>query len=114
MVLIKVLREFVAIVIMGKAHQLTKVVNSKVAYVISTTHQINSKLTQVIRSMKVMADTFDGWKTRFNAYVKNRFCHFNLNQIFISLYSLELNNAHGALLHLTEIDDLVQQLAHLS
>ena len=61
-----------------------------------------------------MADTFKEWKTRYNSYFKDEYCHFNLNQEFISLYSMEVNKALSALLRLTEIDDLVRQLAHLS
>ena len=61
-----------------------------------------------------MAGTFQDWKTRYNTYLKQEYCHFNLNQEFLSLYSMELNKALSALLRLEEIDDLVPQLTHLS
>ena len=61
-----------------------------------------------------MQRAFKDWETRYNKYISNEFCHFNLNQEFLSLYSLEVNKAFGALLRLTEIDDLVRQFSHLS
>ena len=48
----------------------------------------------------------------YNKYLSNEYCHFNLNQKLISLYSLEVNKDFGALLRLTETDDLVQQFTH--
>ena len=51
---------------------------------------------------------------RYNTYLKQEYCHFNLNQEFLSLYSMEVNKALSALLRLVEIDDLVRQLTHLS
>lgn len=50
----------------------------------------------------------------YNKYLSNEYCHFNLNQKRISPYSLEVNKDFGALLRLTEIDDLVRQFSHLS
>ena len=99
---------------MGESHELTRVVNGKVTYLIKTTDLLNSKLNQVLASLRTFAGTFQDWKSRYNTYVKQEHCHFNLNQEFISLYSLEVNKALSALLRLNEIDDLVRQLAHLS
>ena len=97
---------------MGISHKMTKLLNGKVTYVIKTTDLLNSKLKQVISSLREMSGTFQDWKSRYNAYLKQEYCHFNLNQEFISLYSLELNKAFSGLLRLGEIDDLVHPSIH--
>ena len=99
---------------MDESHELTQVVNGKVTYLIKTIDLLNSKLNQVITSLRLMQRAFKDWQARYNKYISNEFCHFNLNQEFLSLYFLEVNKAFGALLRLTEIDDLVRQFAHLS
>lgn len=93
---------------LDESHELTQVGNGKVTYLIKTTDLLNSKLNQVITSLRLMQRAFKDWQTRYNKYISNEFCHFNLNQESLSLYSLEVNKAFGALLSLTEIDDLVR------
>lgn len=110
--LFKVLRDFPAI--MKDAYDLIKVLNGKVTFLIKTLDLLNSKLIQVINSMRLMAGAFTGWQSRANTYFKKEFCHFNLNKEFISPYSMEANKALTTLLRLNEIDDLVRRLAHLS
>ena len=59
--------------------------------------------------------SFNGrWNARFAEYAKNQNCHFNLHQEFTSIYTMEVNRGLIALLRLTEIDDLLRQLAHFS
>lgn len=61
-----------------------------------------------------MAGAYSGWNTRFAEYAKDQNCHFNLHHEFISLYTMEVNKALTSLLRLTEIDDLLRELAHIS
>ena len=75
---------------------------------------LSSKLNQVIHSLNLMAGAYSGWNARFAEYAKDQNCHFNLHQEFTSIYTMEVNKALIALLRLTEIDDLLRQLAHLS
>ena len=98
---------------MTAAQRLIRVVNGKTVYLVKTTDMLNSKLNQVINSIRLMAGAFSGWQARFTEYARDQTCNFNLQQEFLSIYTMEVNKALTALLRLTEIDDLLRQLAHL-
>ena len=51
---------------MDESHELTQVVNGKVTYLIKTTDLLNSKLSQVITSLRLMQRAFKDWQTRYN------------------------------------------------
>ena len=99
---------------MDTTQHLIRVINGKTVYLIKTTDMLNSKLNQVIHSLRLMAGAYSGWNARFTQYAKDQNCHFNLHHEFISLYTMEVNKALTSLLRLTEIDDLLRQLAHTS
>lgn len=107
-----VLQEYAAT--MDAAQHLICVVNGKTVYLIKTADMLNSKLNQVIQSLCLMTGAYPGWNTRFAEYAEKQNCHFNLHHEFASLYTMEVNKAFTALLHLTKIDDLLRQLAHIS
>jgi len=99
---------------MDAAQRLIRVVNGKTVYLVKTTDMLSSKLNQVIHSLRLMAGAYSGWNTRFAEYAKDQNCHFNLYREFISLYTMEVHKGLTSLLRLTEIDDLLRQLAHIS
>ena len=78
---------------MNVARHLICVVNSKMVYLVKTPDMLNSKLNQVIHSLRLMAGAYSGWNTRFTEYAKDQNCHFNLHHEFISLYTMEVNKA---------------------
>ena len=110
--LIRVLREFASL--MTEADTMMKTLDGKIVYLVKTTDLINSKLSQVINSLRLVAGAFTGWKQQFDAFADKQQCHFNLQQEFISIYSMEINRAFISLLRLTEVDDLLRQLSHLA
>ena len=91
-----------------------KTLNGKIVYLVKTTDLINSELSQVINSLRLVAGAFIGWKQQFDAFADKQQCHFNLQQEFISIYSMEINSAFISLLRLKEVDDLLRQLSHLA
>ena len=105
--LLSVLRNFAST--MTDAHSLTKVLNGKIVYLLKTTDSVNSKLTQVINSLHRISGAFTGQKKQFNSFAKKEYCHFNMQQEFVALYSMEINRALISLLRLTEVDDLIRQ-----
>lgn len=109
--LLKVLRGFATI--MSEAHNLMKTLNGKVIYLVKTTDMINSKLTQVIGSLRDIKSLFHGWRDHFTSFFKAEQCHFNMQQEFLAAYTMEVNRAFSSLLRLTEVDDLLRQLSHL-
>ena len=110
--LLSVLRNFAST--MTHAHSLTKVLNGKIIYLVRASDSMNSKLTQVINSLHRISGAFTGWKEQFNSFAKKEHCHFNMQQEFVALYSMEINRALISLLRLTEVDDLVRQLGHIT
>ena len=99
---------------MHSAQLMMHIIYGKTVYLVKTTDMLSSKLNQVIHSLNLMAGAYSGWNARFAEYAKDQNCHFNLHQEFTSIYTMEVNKALIALLRLTEIDDLLRQLAHLS
>ena len=69
---------------MDAAQRLIRVVNGKTVYLVKTTDMLNSKLNQVIHSLRLMTGAYSGWNTRFAGYAKDQNCHFNLHQKFFS------------------------------
>ena len=59
---------------MDESHELTQAVNGKVTYLIKTTDLLNSKLSQVITSLRLMQRAFKDWQTRYSKYLSNEFC----------------------------------------
>ena len=110
--LLSVLRTFAST--MTDAHRLTKVLNGKIVYLVRTTDLVNSKLTQVINSLNRISGVFTSWKEHFNSLAKKEYCHFNMQQEFVALYSMEVNRALISLLRSTEVEDLLRQLGHLA
>ena len=73
--LIRVLREFASL--MTEADTMMKTLNGKIVYLVKTTDLINSKLSQVINSLRLVAGAFTGWKQQFDAFADKQQCHFN-------------------------------------
>lgn len=99
---------------MDDSHSLIKVLNGKIIYLVKTTDLLNSKLTQVINSIHVISGAFSGWTEQFNPFAKAEYCHFNMQQEFVALYSMEINKPLISFLRLTEVDDLLRQISHLA
>lgn len=65
---------------MTDKHNLIKILNGKIVYLIKTTDLVNSKLSQVISSLWLVAGAFRGWKEHFNSLETKESCHFNMQQ----------------------------------
>ena len=104
---------FLALTTTLRAFASTMTAAERLIRVVKTTDMLNSKLNQVINSLRLMAGAFSGWQARFTEYAQDQTCNFNLQQEFLSIYTMEVNKALTALLRLTEINDLLRQLAHL-
>ena len=110
--LVKVLRD--AGKTMSTNQQLTHVVNGKVVYLIKTTDVLSSKVRQLISSLRVMDTTFQTWSKQVASQMTREQCHYHANMEFISLYSLQVNRAMSSILRLTEIEDILRQMSHLT
>ena len=91
-----------------------EILNGKITYLVKTTDLVNSKVNQVINSLRLMAGAFSAWHKQLNSLAKLDTCHFNMQQEFLSLFSMEVNSALISLLRLTEVDDLIRQITHLN
>ena len=94
--------------------QLTETVNGKVVYLIKTTDLLSSKIKQLISTMRVMDTTLKSWNKQINAEINKEHCHYQPNMEFISLYSLQVNCAMSSILRLTEIEDTLRQMSHIT
>ena len=110
--LIQVLFEFSKT--MSEAHNLVKNLNGKIVYLVKTTDLVNSKVTQVIASLRLISRSFSVWQKQVSSFASKVTCHFNMQQEFTSLFAIEVNKALTSLLRLTEVDDLLRQIAHLT
>ena len=110
--LISVLRQTVDT--MSVNQQLTRVVNGKVMYLIKTTDTLNTKVKQIINSMRALDRSFTTWNQQVVKQFKEEQCHYHANMKFLSLYSLQMNLVVSAMLWLTEIEDILCQLSHLT
>ena len=110
--LIQVLFEFSKT--MSEAHNLMKNLNGKIVYLVKTTDLVNSKVTQVIASLRLISRAFSVWQKQVSSFASKVTCHFNMQQEFTSLFAMEVNKALTSLLRLTEVDDLLRQIVHLT
>ena len=99
---------------MSEAHNLVKNLNGKIVYLVKTTDLVNSKVTQVIASLRLISRSFSVWQKQVSSFASKVTCHFNMQQEFTSLFAMEVNKALTSLLRLTEVDDLLRQIAHLT
>ena len=99
---------------MSEAHNLVKNLIGKIVYPVKTTDLVNSKVTQVIASLRLISRSFSVWQKQVSSFASKVTCHFNMQQEFTSLFAMEVNNALTSLLRLTEVDDLLRQIAHLT
>ena len=109
--LIQVLFEFSKT--MSEAHNLMKNLNGKIVYLVKTTDLVNSKVTQVIASLRLISRAFSVWQKQVGSFASKVTCHCNMQQEFTSLFAMEVNKALTSLLRLTEVD-LLRQIAHLT
>ena len=110
--MISVLRE--TAMTMATNQQLTHVINGKITYIIKITDLLSTKVKQLISSICAMDSTFDTWSQQVNKQFTKEHCHYHANMEFISHYSLPVNRAMSAMLRLTEIQDILRQLSHLT
>jgi len=99
---------------MSGNQQLTRVVNGKVTYLVKTTDILSTKIKQLITSVRDMDRSFATWSQQVTKQFTKEECHYQANMEFISLYSLHINRAMSAMLRLTEIEDILRQLSHLT
>lgn len=99
---------------MSVNQQLTRVVNGKVMYLVKTTDTLNTKVKQIINSMRALDRSFTTWNQQVVKQFKEEQCHYHANMKFLSLYSLQMNLVVSAMLWLTEIEDILRQLSHLT
>ena len=89
-------------------------VNGKVIYLIKTTDTITTKLNILSTDLQTIDKTFSKWKKQLDQFSNTADCHHALLLEFLSKYSAEINRAFTALLRLSEIQDLLSQVSHLS
>ena len=99
---------------MVTSQQLTRVVNGKVTYLVKTTDLLNTKVKQLLNSMRDMDRSFTTWNQQLQKQFTKEQCHYHANMEFLSLYSLQVNRAMSNILRLTEIEDVLPQLSHLT
>ena len=109
--LIQVLFEFSKT--MSEAHNLMKNLNGKIVYLVKTTDLVNSKVTQVIASLRLISRAFSVLQKQVSSFASKVTCHCNMQQEFTSLFAMEVNKTLTSLLRLTEVD-LLRQIAHLT
>ena len=109
--LIQVLFEFSKT--MSEAHNLVKNLNGKIVYLVKTTDLVNSKVTQVIASLRLISRAFSVLQKQVSSFASKVTCHCNMQQEFTSLFAMEVNKTLTSLLRLTEVD-LLRQIAHLT
>ena len=94
--LIQVLFEFSKT--MSEAHNLMKNLNGKIVYLVKATDLVNSKVTQVIASLRLISRAFSVWQKQVSSFASKVTCHFNMQQEFTSLFAMEVNKALTSLL----------------
>lgn len=97
---------------MSTAQTLMKNINGKTVYLLKTNDKLKAKVNQVISSLRLMSSTFAGWQTKFTTFAQKQ-CHFNLQQEFLAIYAMNVNKAFTSILRLTEVNDILNQLASL-
>ena len=110
--LISVLRQTTGA--MSVNQQLTRVVNGKVTYLVKTTDTLNTKVKQIINSMRALDRSFTTWNQQVVEQFKEEQRHYHANMEFLSLYSLQLNRVMSTMLRLTKIEYVLSQLSHLT
>ena len=110
--LISVLRQTTGA--MSVNQQLTRVVNGKVTYLVKTTDTLNTKVKQIINSMRALDRSFTTWNQQVVEQFKEEQRHYHANMEFLSLYSLQLNRVMSTILRLTKIEYVLSQLSHLT
>ena len=98
---------------LSTAQRLMKTINGKTVYLFKTTDMLNAKVNQVISSLRLMSNAFTGWQNQFATLAQKQQCHFNLQQQFLALYAMDVNKALTSILRLTEVNDILGQLATL-
>ena len=94
--------------------QLTRVVSRKVTYRVKTTDALNTKVKQIINSMRALDRSFTTWNQQVIEQFKEEQRHYHANMEFLSLYSLQLNRVMSTMLRLTKIEYVLSQLSHLT
>ena len=90
-----------------------KNLNGKIVYLVKTTDLVNSKVTQVIASLRLISRAFSVLQKQVSSFASKVTCHCNMQQEFTSLFAMEVNKTLTSLLRLTEVD-LLGQIAHLT
>ena len=83
--LLKVLHEFANT--MNEVHSLMKILNGKITYLVKTTDLVNSKVNQIINSLRLMAGAFSAWQKQLNSLAKLNTCHFNMQQKYSNIHT---------------------------
>lgn len=99
---------------MSVTQSLVHTVNGKIVYLINNTDNLNTKLTSVIGTLHNIDATFNEWAHSLSNFSKIEQCHHNSILEFISHFSTSVNRAFYALLRLTEIQDTLTQITHLT
>lgn len=82
-------------------------INGKVVY-------LNTKLTSVISTLHDIDSTFNEWAQSLSNFSKIEQCHHNSLLEFMSHFSTSINRAFYAILRLNEIQDILNQITHLT
>ena len=94
--------------------QLTRVVSRKVTYRVKTTDALNTKVKQIINSMRALDRSFTTWNQQVVEQFKEEQRHYHANMEFLSLYSLQLNRVMSTMLRLTKVEYVLSQLSYLT
>ena len=99
---------------MSMTQSLVHTVNGKIVYLIKTSDNLNTKLTSVIGTLHDIDVTFTERAQSLSYFSKIEQCHHNSILEFISHFSTFVDRAFYALLRLTEIQDTLTQITHLT
>ena len=99
---------------MSISQSLVHVINGKIIYLIKTTDNLNTKLTSVMGTLHEIDSTFNDWVQSLTNFSNIEHCHHNSILEFMSHFSTSVNRAFYSILRLSEIEDTLTQLTHLS
>ena len=96
------------------SRSLTRTINGKLVYVIKTTDSLTTKVNRLSSDARLMEATFTDWQDKLNRFAAGTKCHDGLLFEFLSKHSWAVNQAFASFLRLTEIQDILHQLAGLT
>lgn len=87
--------------------------NGKLVYLFKTADTLTTRTNRLSQDLWTIDHTFSQWQTELNKFSEQSECHESILLEFLSKHSTAVNLAFVALLHLTEIQDVLHQFTAL-